>query len=231
MAAPAGLSAVAAAAALRVACRWVPMHDGEPCGDAAGHFVWPDPCSAPGAPDSAAGRDAPRAACAVPQHLLAIIDGLGHGPEAAIAAQAAMDLLAAHAALPLAELFVRLDARLVSTRGAAIGLVQVHGQRLRHAGVGNTRALHRRGEAVARLPSQNGIVGGGVPARLVVNELDLAPGDWLLLYTDGIQEAVHLPVELPEWRRDPATLCQHVLTHWHSGRDDAGVLALWVEGG
>ncbi len=212
MAAPAGLSAVASAAAVRVACRWMPMHEGEPCGDSVGHFVWPGPCAAP-------------------QHLLAIIDGLGHGPEAAIAAQAAMDLLAAHASLPLADLFARLDARLVGTRGAAIGLVQLHGHHLRHAGVGNTRALHRRGDAVARLPSQNGIVGGGAPARLAVNELDLERGDWLLLYTDGIQESVHLPVELPEWRRDPATLCQHVLTHWHGGRDDAGVLALWVEGG
>ena len=182
------------------------MQDGEPCGDAAGHWC---PAAAEGG---------------APRHLLAIVDGLGHGPLAAEAAQAAIDTLAAQPGLPLAELMARLDERLARTRGAAVGLVQIDGARLLHAGIGNTRVMRLRGAAVTRLPSQNGIVGGGQCARSSLNELEVQPGDWLVLYTDGIDEMLNLPLQLPEWQRDPDTLCQHVLARWRLGADDAGVL-------
>lgn len=184
------------------------MQEGEACGDATASF------ELEGEPGSA------------PARLLAIVDGLGHGAEAALASSAALALLAEEPALPLAELFARLDARLAGTRGAAVGLVRVAGRRMSHLGVGNTRVLRLRGTQATRLPSCNGIVGGGLPARLPVNELDLESGDWLLMFSDGLQEMLQLPVRLPEWERDPATLCAHLLRHWRAGRDDAGVLVM-----
>lgn len=196
-----------ASAVLRVGQRLLPLRAGDACGDAAACF------------------ELPAAADGTPRCLVAIIDGLGHGSEAALAAQAALATLAAAPELPLADLYTRLNARLLDTRGAAVGLARIDGLRLRHAGIGNTRALRLRGSTATRLPSCNGIVGGGLPLRVTVTELSLAPGDWLILFTDGLNEALQLPVQLPEWQRDPVTLCDHLLAHWRNPRDDAGVLA------
>ncbi|RZS57165.1 SpoIIE family protein phosphatase [Sphaerotilus mobilis] len=180
----------------------------QPCGDAVGCWL----------ADESHGADG----------LLAVIDGLGHGPEAAQAAQVALQTLGAAPERPLSELFARLDRALFATRGAAIGLLRIDGQRLLHAGVGNTRLLHWRAQGLVRLVSQNGIVGGGLPSPVVETEHPLQAGDWLLLFTDGLDERVRLPLRLPEWQRDPATLCQHLMQHARAGRDDAGVMVVQI---
>ena len=190
----------------QVASQVLPMHEGAPCGDAT---AWHN------LPDAGAG-------------LLVIIDGLGHGPDAARAAQAALRCVAAQPGLALPGLLAVLDAQLASLRGAAVGLVRVQPGGLEHAAVGNTRAMRLRDGGLVRLPSQNGIVGGGLPQSVQLNRLDLQAGDMLLLFTDGLDDRLHLPVLLPEWSRDPATLCQHLMRQWRSSRDDAGVLVLHV---
>lgn len=203
MAAPAPVSA-----APHIGIRLVPMHAGEPCGDAAARFDLPGPASS----------------C-----LLAIVDGLGHGPEAAQAADLAMQTIAEQPGQPLAEILAGLDIRLTATRGAAIGLARIDGGLLSHAGIGNTRTVRWRGDHLARLPSQPGIVGGGLCGTVDINRLELLPGDWLLMFTDGLHERLQLPVRLPEWDRDPDTLCDHLLRRWRSAPDDAGVLVMRLD--
>lgn len=195
-----------------VASLTLPLQAGTPCGDLAFCRPWPSPADA--------------SAC-----LLAIVDGLGHGPAAALAAEAAQGVLAAaeQAAAPdLPRLMQALDRALASLRGAALGLMYVHAGQLDYAAVGNTRALCWRGQQFTRLPSQNGIVGGGLAAPVLVQRLAVLPGDCLLLFTDGLDERLPLSVPWPEWQRDPGLLCQHLMQHARLGRDDAGVLALQV---
>ena len=191
-----------------VATLCLPLHAEEPCGDAAMAFALD------GAPVDA---------------LLLLADGLGHGPHAAQAAQAAVATVAAHPTMPLPELMLTLDDALRHTRGAAIGLMRVEatpqGGRLAFVGVGNTRALRWRGAALQRLASQYGVVGGGVARPVAVQTLDLLPGDWVLMFSDGLDERLELPAPLPEWQRDPGLLCAHLARRWRQGADDIGVLA------
>jgi hypothetical protein len=122
----------------------------------------------------------------------------------------------------------RLDAGLAATRGAAIGLARIEGLQLHHAGIGNTRALRWRDGHLLRLPSEPGIVGGGLPRQLPVTTLDLQPQDWVLLMTDGLDEMLQLPVRLPEWERDLDLLCAHLMAHFRNVADDAGALVFHV---
>lgn len=192
----------------RVAQLCLPLHGDEPCGDAAAVFAL-----------EAATGDV----------LLVLVDGLGHGPEAAHAAQATLAAVASRTALPLPQLMADMDACLRDTRGAAVGLMRVQttpqGRNLAYAGVGNTRALRWRGTSLHRLPSQYGVVGGGLSRPVAVQSLDLAPGDWVLMFSDGLDERLTLPAPLPEWQRDPALLCAHLARQWRQGVDDIGVLA------
>lgn len=196
--------------AFRLAWRCVPLNAGEPCGDAVVHHALATPAG--------------------PGLLLAIVDGLGHGAPAAQAAAAALGVIGAAPELPLPALLARLDDALAATRGAAVGLARVEpadgGWRLSHAGIGNTRLLRWRAPSMLRLSSQYGIVGGGLPRSADVTRLDLLPGDWLLLFSDGLDEMLSLSTCLPEWTRDPATLCAHLLARWRGPADDAGVLVL-----
>jgi serine phosphatase RsbU (regulator of sigma subunit) len=188
----------------RSACRFLSLRDGEPCGDAGVHHVQIAP----------------------PMDLLAIVDGLGHGQPAALAAQAALRILDEQCTAPLPALLAALDHGLNGTRGAAIGLARIDGARLSYAGVGNTRALRWRGSELLRLSSQYGIVGGGLSMPVQLTEIDLHAGDWLLLFSDGLDEMLQLPLHLPEWERDPVLLCEHLLQRWRNPRDDAGIVVL-----
>lgn len=189
---------------LSIAMLTVACLPGEPSGDMLGSFPSSDPRQ--------------------PAHLLVVIDGLGHGPQAAIAAQTALELIDRHRAQTPEALFALLDPALQGTRGAALGVAWVEPSRITYAAVGNTRALRWRDGRATRLPSQYGIVGDGRPKRIDCIELDLRPGDWLALFSDGLDERLHLdplPNGVPD---DPRHLCARTLDAWRAGADDAALL-------
>lgn len=177
-------------------------------------------------------------------HWLLVVDGLGHGPAAAHAADLVLALVADAAARgldagdPLA-LMQRIDAALADSRGAAVGLAWLGDGELRHAGVGNTRVLRWRDGQALRLPSRYGIVGEGrlqpgagpshgAGGAIAVQRVDLQPGDWLLLFSDGLDERLHLAALLPAWQADPSLMCAHLMERWRQPRDDAAVLACQI---
>jgi serine phosphatase RsbU (regulator of sigma subunit) len=157
--------------------------------------------------------------------LLAVIDGLGHGPEAAAAAHAASDVLAAAPHLAPAEALQACHSALRGTRGAAISVVQIvpASQRLVYAGVGNVEARLRLADGWQRPIAYRGIVGAVMP-RVRSFELTLAP-DWLLvLHTDGVSARFDLDQLAPEVRDNPQPLADAILAGWARQTDDATVV-------
>lgn len=134
--------------------------------------------------------------------LIAVIDGLGHGAEAAHAAQAAAELLEAHPSDAPLELVRRCHDALRRTRGVALSLAAIDARRstMSWIGVGNVEGtLLRvgRGELPAResLSTRGGVVGSHLPP-LRTHELSIAPGDTLLFTSDGIRGGFHDTIEL-----------------------------------
>ena len=86
--------------------------------------------------------------------LICLADGLGHGPEARAAADAACRYARAHAAEPLDALMRGMDGALSVTRGAAVSLLAILPslRQARFAGVGNVdlRVLRRSGPPQSR---------------------------------------------------------------------------------
>jgi len=157
-------------------------------------------------------------------HILAIIDGLGHGAPAALASEAAEKAIGMQPFEALRDILLRADRMLGGTRGAAVGILRVAADGLEYAAVGNTRMMRWREGRASRLPAQPGIVGDGLPATVQVQTLDAARGDWLVLTTDGIDESLHVDCILPEWETAADGFCRHVMAGWRNVRDDAGVL-------
>jgi phosphoserine phosphatase RsbX len=124
--------------------------------------------------------------------LLAIIDGLGHGSEAAGAAATAELILRADPSEPVISLVRQCHESLRLTRGVVMSLASLdtsHGL-MTWLGVGNARGVLARSrssvnQAHEELLLRAGVIGGQIPA-LQAAVLPVSPGDTLFLVTDGI---------------------------------------------
>ncbi|HWE62357.1 MAG TPA: SpoIIE family protein phosphatase [Chloroflexota bacterium] len=156
---------------------------------------------------------------------VAVIDGLGHGPAAAAAAQRATDTLIAYPALSPGEAVQACHHALHGTRGAVVSIAGIDpgaGQ-LTYAGVGNVEAQLWQHGRTQRLIAYRGIVGQSLPpVRPYVVSLER---EWLLLlHTDGV--SARFAVEtLPEFTGPtPGSLATAVLAGWGRDTDDATVV-------
>lgn len=163
---------------------------------------------------------------------LMLADGLGHGPEAALASTAAVEEVRRSAHLPPAELLRRLDDALRGTRGAAVAVAQldVRAGRLRFAGIGNVGARLREGDSWRHLLSRPGIVGAHRPSTLHEAEASWAPDRLLVLHSDGLPSRWAPPADPRLLSADPALTAAVTVRDAGSSarpvRDDTAVAVL-----
>lgn len=156
---------------------------------------------------------------------IALIDGLGHGPAAAAAAQGATDVLLAHPALSPGDAMQACHHALRGTRGAVVSIAGIDlavGQ-LTYAGVGNVEAQLWQGGRTERLIAYRGIVGVTLPTvRSVVIALERP---WLLLlHTDGVSSRFAVESLGEATGPAPDALATAVLARWGRDTDDATVV-------
>ena len=165
--------------------------------------------------------------------LVAALDGIGHGEEAANAAEAAVSILKAGAEEPVVSLVQRCHEGLRSTRGVVLSLAYLdpeHGM-MTWLGVGNVQGVLMRAGAQKRsaqevLLLRAGVVGSQLPA-LQAAVLPIAKGDTLVFVTDGVRSefAEGLSALEPPQRTADKILRQHC-----RGNDDALVLVVRLTG-
>jgi serine phosphatase RsbU (regulator of sigma subunit) len=153
---------------------------------------------------------------------IAVIDGLGHGIDAARASGRAIETLAAHPDLDPVESLRRCHAALAGTRGAAMSVARFDLARreLAYAGVGNVEGHLWQDGRQEHLIAYRGIVGS---AMRTVRPFTVALGaEWaFLLHSDGISaRADLLAAGLPEIR-DPEALARAILERYARQHDDA----------
>ncbi|HWX29818.1 MAG TPA: SpoIIE family protein phosphatase [Steroidobacteraceae bacterium] len=163
--------------------------------------------------------------------MFAVIDGLGHGPEAAAASAIAIATLERHVDDPLIEILRRCHESLRGTRGAAMSLAAFNTEdaMLTWIGVGNVEGalLHRDpGLTSDKLLLRNGVVGSHLP-NLRAEKLRVRSGDILTLVTDGVT-VEHLPLVAMDGHVD--SMADGILASACKGTDDALVLVARYRG-
>jgi anti-sigma regulatory factor (Ser/Thr protein kinase) len=158
---------------------------------------------------------------------LMMADGLGHGPEAAVAAAAALAMLAQRPALRPAAQIEACHAALRATRGAAlaVALLDTAAGQLHFAGVGNIGACIVDGGPRRQLVSHNGIVGHNL-RKVQEFTVPCAPGALLVMASDGISTQWDLAPYPGVTGCDPAIIAALLLRDFARGRDDASVMVL-----
>lgn len=161
--------------------------------------------------------------------LIAIMDGLGHGPAAAGAAERAEDVLSCDPGRPLDELVRRCHKALLDTRGAAMTLTRIalEAGALSWLGVGNIAgSVLRAGPGGTGVEASvllfGGVVGYHLPPVLTARTVALRPGDLLLFATDGVAREFEAQADFSQSPRELAT---NILERCATGADDALVLA------
>lgn len=152
--------------------------------------------------------------------VLGVIDGLGHGPAAAKAAQAA-----AQGAIgsrgDLESIFASCHASAKGTRGVAMSLaiVDVSGA-MTWAGIGNVEAVVIKASGRESLTLRGGVVGERLtPPR--VTPLTIAFGDVIVFFSDGLRTAAIAAVS----RLDaPPVIAAALIDGFAKASDDALVL-------
>jgi len=167
--------------------------------------------------------------------LIAVIDGLGHGTDAAKAAELASATLARDPSEPAIGLMKRCHQALIGTRGAAISLACVdtrHGV-INWLSVGNVEGMLFQNGAdgkanTSRLVTRGGVVGSALP-QLRAEGLALSPGDMLIFATDGVDS--RFAETFKRDRRALQDIANHLLADFAKQSDDALVLIARPIGG
>jgi len=163
--------------------------------------------------------------------VVAVVDGLGHGAEAAVAANVAIATLEAYILEPVTLLLKRCHEAMRRTRGAAMSLASFNGvaDSMTWLGVGNVDAVVLRADKHAIPARENirlfpGVVGYHLPSvRAVVTAL--SPGDIVIFYTDGIQAEFLSESYVGQ---SPRLIAGGICRNHCKGTDDALVLVVRI---
>lgn len=161
-----------------------------------------------------------------PERLVSLlVDGLGHGPEAALAALAALSAFRDVAGDAPEIMLAAMHTALHDTRGAALSVTVIDKPRgtVRFCGMGNVEGRVVTADTNRHLIPQNGIVGHTMP-RPQAADVPWPTGGRLVMYSDGISS---------QWRADrypgllarhPALLAGVLFRDYARDRDDATVV-------
>lgn len=160
--------------------------------------------------------------------LAGVVDGLGHGDEATLAAKRAVQEIEAHAREGVVAIAQHCHEALRDTRGVVMTLMSLdtYSNTLSLLGIGNVETVILR--ATARGPARRegvllrgGVVGYRLPA-LRASMLPVAAGDVVVFATDGVREDFADLIEpgdpLPE-------MVERIMARKFRGTDDGLVLA------
>jgi anti-sigma regulatory factor (Ser/Thr protein kinase) len=157
--------------------------------------------------------------------LLAVIDGLGHGPGAKQAADVAVDQLDEWMGEPLEEVLPALHNALRATRGAVIGaaIIDRATGHFHYSGVGNVMVrVYGAPEHTTPL-SANGTLGARL-GQLRVWTYPWAEGATLIMASDGVSASWDIESYPGLLQRTPQLLAGILMRDYGRNADDATVL-------
>jgi negative regulator of sigma-B (phosphoserine phosphatase) len=161
--------------------------------------------------------------------FVAMIDALGHGPEAHDVAVRAMRILEARAGADVCKILEELHEGLQGTRGCVGGVawIQANPGTLHYAGIGNT-VIRKFGSSQVRLVSRDGLIGERF-RNVKVQHVQLSEGDVVMLYTDGVRDRFDVE-EVPDiLHGSPEKIVRSVIQQYARDHDDAACFAVRLQ--
>ncbi|HTR82185.1 MAG TPA: SpoIIE family protein phosphatase [Bacteroidota bacterium] len=165
--------------------------------------------------------------------LVGVIDGLGHGKEAAVAAKAAAEILENYSQESVIPLLRRVHDGLHTTRGVVMSIARINAvdNTMTWLSVGNVEGILLRHDRKT-LPDKEiillrgGVVGYNLPLPFA-SVHPLFSGDTLIFATDGIHNSFQ---EIISTQQSPQGLADKICAQYCKKTDDALVLVARYRG-
>jgi serine/threonine protein phosphatase PrpC len=173
--------------------------------------------------------------------VVAVVDGIGHGEEAMIAAQQALAIAQEHAQEGVIPLLLHCHEQLKGTRGVVMSVATftARDSLMTWLGVGDVEGVLVRTDTTTQpprefLPLRGGVIGYQLPP-LRATTLSVGRADLLIFATDGLHNGfVHDPQLqnplLRQARDGPQQLADALLTQYGKATDDALVFVARYRG-
>lgn len=165
--------------------------------------------------------------------LIAVVDGLGHGTQAAQASKKAVELLKRYSNYSLINLVKNCHDNLHDTRGVVLSVasIDVRENILAWIGIGNVEVtLIYKGDMnlpqIERLMLRSGIVGYKLPF-LQVSMIPIAAGDIIIFATDGVEGDYVADID---YKDCPHDIVEMISSTYFNTMDDSLVLAAQYQG-
>jgi len=158
---------------------------------------------------------------------LLLVDGSGHGPHAAHAAETAARAFSDNIDKECVPLVEAIHRALAPTRGAALAVARIDADAalVRFVGVGNIGALLSIGSEARRMASHNGTVGHVAPRiREFTYPFTMKP--MVILHSDGLSARWELGAYPGLSASHPSLVAGLLFRDHRRGRDDAAVVAM-----
>ncbi len=160
--------------------------------------------------------------------VLAVCDGLGHGPLAREAAAAAMAIFDERPDDSPSGIIEKCHRRLADTRGVVMAICRLDEvtATMEVVVVGNIEVQVCAPRAVRRLGGVSAIVGGrgGPRLRLRTERVPVREDEVVIAATDGISSRLSVEQDFPLLRMHPAVIAQRIMERFARANDDALVL-------
>jgi anti-sigma regulatory factor (Ser/Thr protein kinase) len=157
--------------------------------------------------------------------LVAVCDGLGHGPEAREASNRAIEVVCNSAQDNVDQIALRINQELAGTRGCAISIMRFirNESALEYVSAGDVHAhLYHLRDAHFFTPAPM-VLGTGQlrPQKLRIEKTEVKPNSVLVMFTDGLKSRTNLKGELEMLRQPAIAIAQHLLETQSRPDDDA----------
>lgn len=157
--------------------------------------------------------------------LFMLVDGLGHGSEAAKAANLAVSIFKDSAVGRPADLLSLINNNLGHTRGAAVAIAKIEhwSKRLQFAGVGNILGAVLGDNQSFNLLSHNGTAGMNA-SQIKEYEYPWPDKSLLIMHSDGVATRWSLDHYPGLQQKHPALIAGVLFRDYHRVRDDSCIL-------
>lgn len=159
--------------------------------------------------------------------MIMVVDGLGHGIEAANAAKEAVRIFQSRVGDTPADILGRVHDALKKTRGAAAAIAEIRPLSgiLNYAGVGNISGVVMSSKGNRSLVSHNGTL-GHILTRVQEFKVDWPADGILIMHSDGLQSRWDLAGYPGILARAPAVIAGVLLRDFRRQRDDSSVVVV-----
>ena len=158
-----------------------------------------------------------------------LVDGLGHGPIAKAAADAALDVFAREYQGDCEKYILLAHEALRATRGGVLGLCRIdrHAMTTHFVGIGNIEGRILLRDRAHGLASRNGTLGIDMTAPVMrLLEYAWEPGAVAILHSDGVSARFDSESLRALVMHDPAIIAATIHRDHSRGRDDASVVVV-----